>query len=97
MKKVLSILLILSMVLAFAGCGNSKELTGGYYIDEIEKSYQYELKMSGTLPNAANPISFYVYTDDPDLSFSEVSQAFLSSQKTDLDFYISEYQIEKAD
>lgn len=68
---------------------------GVYYIEEIDRTYQYELKMFGTLPNATTPISFYVYTDNANLSFSEVSKVLTSSQSTsNYDFYISEDPIE---
>ena len=74
------------------------EIEGNYYIEEVGKGYQYEIKMFGTLPNSTNPISFYVYTDDANLSFEELTQALLSSQtRPELDFYISSYQIEKVE
>lgn len=74
------------------------EIEGNYYIDEIGKSYQYELKISGTLPNSTAPITFYVYTDDANLSFEEISQVLLSSkERPELHFYISADPIEKAD
>ena len=96
MKKIMSLVLVFVMVFAFAGCGHSNE--GNYYIEETGKTYQYEIKMSGTLPNAANPSSFYVYTDDANLSFEKLSQRLLSSQKRpELDFYISADQIAKVD
>ena len=52
--------------------------------------------MYGKLPNATNPVSFYVYSNDPYLSFSELSQWLISSQLHDRDFYISENPIVSA-
>lgn len=68
---------------------------GSYYIEETGETYQYELKMYGKLPNASTPVSFYVYANDPDLSFRELSQMLISSQLplSDRDFYISEKAI----
>ena len=103
MKKIMSLVLALVCVLGLVGCGHSNE--GNYYIEETGKTYHYEIEMSGTLPNATNPVSFYVYTDDADLSFEDVTQALLITQahlsslypNPELDFYISSDQIEQAD
>lgn len=75
--------------------GNNSPTAGSYYIEETNETYQYELKMYGKLPNSFNPISFYVYTNDPDLTFMELSQMLISSQYplNDRNFYISEKSI----
>lgn len=67
-------------------------VAGSYYIEETNETYQYELKMYGELPNSSNPLSFYVYTNDPNLSFTELSQRLISSHLplSDRGFYISE-------
>lgn len=66
---------------------------GVFYIEETGKTYQYEHQMNGTLPNSTVPISFYVYSNDPDLTFSELLQILVSSQQTEKDLYISEVKI----
>lgn len=72
--------------------GNNSPTAGSYYIEETNETYQYELKMYGELPNSSNPLSFYVYTNDPNLSFTELSQRLISSHLplSDRGFYISE-------
>lgn len=100
---VLAVLLL--VLVCVVGCFVSNHWTnsshannpnsGPFYIADADRTYQYELQMVGTLPNAAAPISLYVYTDDPNLSFAEFRQALLSSQHTDFDFYVSEVPIGK--
>lgn len=75
----------------------SEPNSGPFYIEENGRTYQYEIKIFGKLPNAATPMSFYVYTDNANLSFAEVSRALISQQHTDYDFYISEVPIGKSD
>lgn len=72
-------------------------VVGTYYIEETGRTYRYERKVFGKLPNAAEPIWFYVYSDDPDMSFVKASQILTSSQSHEFDIYISETPISNAD
>lgn len=73
-----------------AGTNSNNIASGSFYIEETGETYQYELVMSGKLPNASDTVSFYVYTDDPNLTFAKVIRMLTSSNYEECDFYISE-------
>ena len=93
------VVLLLSLILFFGyfffnySVNNSMFNPGVYYIEETNQTYKYEYEMHGTLPNSTQSVLFYVYSNDPDLTFLEVCQTLLSSQLTSNEFYISEIQI----
>lgn len=86
---------VVAVLLVAASVENvfAREKPAGFYIADVDRTYQHELHLSGCFPNATEPCSFYVYTDDPKLSFEQLSEQLFSSQyetafKTD--FYLAD-------
>ena len=77
------------------GTNSNNIAQGSFYIEETGETYQYELVMNGKLPNASDTISFYVYTDDPNLTFTKVIRMLTSSNYEECDFYISETSVKE--
>lgn len=62
--------------------------SGGKYIAPDGRRYQYAKYLFGMLPNAEFASSYYVLTNDEDLTFDDVAWSMLSSTMEDkLDFY----------
>ena len=86
-------------VLLVAVCVGSvfaREKPAGFYIADVDRTYQYELHLSGYFPNAKAPTSLYVYTDDPNFTFEQLSEQLFSSQYEiafRTDFYFAEEPI----
>lgn len=55
--------------------GTTSSVTG-QYLAANGGIYMYCFRMSGTLPNMQNPLTFTVYTNNPDITFEQVAQHY---------------------
>jgi hypothetical protein len=70
----------------FVSCTQAKNTQ---YTDPKGNKYKYQLKLTGTMPNAKKESTFVILTNDDDLTFDRVSKSLYSSNSSDwLDFYL---------